>query len=428
MTYGDVAGELRTSMTWLLQRHDTTNLIGRNREELRIAGEAMLRYRTAVITWCLQAVAAASPSTDLERTTSLWRNPGEELRYRLQRAVSAGPHEPALADLLQARHTSQYVAVWQSAARAAVIGEREVASAISWAHRPAEQNDVAIKDASDIVRAVSVLEGRYANIPGWQKLPHPQPLVRAADLISIEVARRPRDFSVDQLGWRPTPGVIQGPALPGIAGVTQAQHNVAAELGHFPSALNLRRVLLSQTHLSRQVARIAEAAESSLAPDFRDRAALYADLTRAGRNLGGLIGGGARAAIESGNAADLASRTGASDASSAALLRRLHHLCTRVDVRVAGAIERGFAENLYFVSTELPRLADRPRAGTRPLHQEWIPVDSPRQAPILHLARSGLQPPPAAPASHGGQGQESRLAYEAVVEQQQRRNVHATRR
>lgn len=61
---------------------------------------------------------------------------------------------------------------------------------------------------------------------------------------SSQVSRS--NHAIDALGWRPSPGVIEGPGLPGLAGVVQAQHNVAVDLQHFPSATNLRSLLVSQ--------------------------------------------------------------------------------------------------------------------------------------------------------------------------------------
>jgi hypothetical protein len=49
-------------------------------------------------------------------------------------------------------------------------------------------------------------------------------------------AEKPLDFSIDARGWRPTPIIITGPSLPGVAGAIQAQHNVLVDLGHFPNA------------------------------------------------------------------------------------------------------------------------------------------------------------------------------------------------
>ena len=42
-------------------------------------GQIIQRYRQATLTWCLQAVTAATPKTDLTQTRARWRTPVEDL-------------------------------------------------------------------------------------------------------------------------------------------------------------------------------------------------------------------------------------------------------------------------------------------------------------------------------------------------------------
>jgi hypothetical protein len=187
---------------------------------------------------------------------------------------------------------------WQDAARLAVAGEREIAS-IQWAHVEPGQTRVMVKDTADLVRGLVTLDIRYSVVPGWRFLEQKGRLMTAATAASGMVAAGDLNVSIDGFGWRPGLGAIEGSALPGLAGVVQAQHNVVVDLARFPSAMNLRQVLIAQAQLSQGAARLAAAVDPSLGREFQDRAVVYRDLARASRTLGGELGAGTRAALES---------------------------------------------------------------------------------------------------------------------------------
>jgi hypothetical protein len=166
------------------------------------------------------------------------------------------------------------------------------------------------------------------------------------------------------------------------------------ELGRFPNALNLRRVLLSQAQVSREAARHADAAALHLTERFSGRAELYRDLLKASRDIGGCVGGGGQAAVESQNAAARlqGAHIGTAGGSS---LSELDRLMTSADARIGVTIEHGFAEKLYFVSVRFPRLADHPVGGVFPTRERWMPVTSETQTDLLPLARQNLGHPTA---------------------------------
>jgi hypothetical protein len=99
-----------------------------------------------------------------------------------------------------------------------------------------------------------------------RRLKEPTRLGRAAEETSFLVVHDGRDLSVDVRGWRPAAGVIEGPALPGLAGAVQAQHNLLATLGRCPNVMNLRRLLHSQAGVSHKAAKHA----ATIAPDLFD--------------------------------------------------------------------------------------------------------------------------------------------------------------
>ena len=216
MTYGDSSREMRESMGWLLGRRRILQQLGGTGShtmkpwstvvERERMGEIIQRYRLATLTWCLQAVTAATPKTDLTQTHARWRTPVEDLRYRLGEAVTAVGHGEPLSDLLASPHHNQLMDTWQRIARAATVEERDFSAGVNLGDLTPEQARTVLKDAADLTRALVILDPRYANVPGWQHLKEPTRLGRAADETSFMVDHQGRDLTVDDRGWRPQPG------------------------------------------------------------------------------------------------------------------------------------------------------------------------------------------------------------------------------
>ncbi len=429
MTYGENSQELRDSMAWLLGRHRILQQLGgpgqntgqawTDDTERERMGQIIQRYRLATLTWCLQAVTAVTPKIDLSDTSHLTQDPVQQLRYRLRDAVTTVGHGERLIDLLATRHSNQLMGAWQRTARAAALGEHDFTDGVNFGHLTSEQSRTVLKDAADLTRALVILDRRYDNVPGWQHLKEATRLGRAAAVTSALADYDGRDLSVDARGWRPLPGIIEGPALPGVAGAAQAQHNMLVHLSRIPNALNLRRVLHSQALASHEAAKHAAAVAPDLVDRFTARAELYRELVRASRDVGGLIGGGGYAVVESQNAALRLQRTPTTDASveAAGSLRELARRFTRTDSRIRATIEHGFHEKLYFVPVNDSRLMDEHVTGVYPADQRWLPVTSPAQSPLIGITRDRLRPPVAIPVVTP-EAQQHRTAYEAVVAQE----------
>ncbi|GAB2731669.1 hypothetical protein [Nocardioides pakistanensis] len=423
MTYGDVASRLRETMTWLLERHRITQQLGgpgsfripvTTTEADRLAmGEEIQHYRAAVLTYCLEAVRAATPTADLDGKDRL-RDPAVALRYQLELARSGTPADAQLSSLMRQRSRFELVSHWQDAARIAIEGEREIAAVrhqpLSW-----EQQAQLLKDAADLTRGLVVLDIRYKNVPGWRFLEQKRRVLTAATAVSEGLRASDLDASVDHLGWRPTPGIIEGPALPGLAGVLQAQHNASVDLSHFPSAFHLRHVLVAQADLSQQSARLAVSVGSSTTASFQERAALYRELVVASRPLGGQLGAGQVAAVESANAARRMASGPADGEDVERALAKLMHLSGRVDVKIAAAVEHGFRENLYFVAIKLPTLGRPGPDGIVRAAQKHIPVHEPAQSILLELSRERLRPAVAITHTSAGDGRTPRAVFEATI-------------
>ena len=263
-------------------------------------GEIIQRYRLATLTWCLQAVTATTPKTESSPAS---QRPAEKLRSHLASEIEAiGPGE-RLLDLLAVHHDNHLLDAWQSLARAAALGEHDFGAGVNLGGLAPEQANAVLKDAADVTRGLVVLDRRYGNVPGWMHLRQPARLDRAAEATSLLAAGQSGlDPASPSEAGALLPGGSKDRPLPGIAGAVQAQHNMLVELGRFPNALNLRRVLLSQAQASHEAARHAKAAAPDLVERFSERVRLYRDLVAASRDVGGLVGGGGQAVVDSQNA------------------------------------------------------------------------------------------------------------------------------
>lgn len=232
MTYGDIAAQLRDQLTWLLERRRIGQRLGgpgsfrmpatTTEAERATLGEEIQRCRDAVLTYCLEAVRAATPTANLDGNQRR-RDVVGRLRHQLEETYAGVPFGEPRSSMLERLSRFELVARWQHAARLASQGEREIA-ALQCASLSREQQRVVLKDSADLVRGLVVLDSRYRGIPGWSHVAHRDRLLSAADVAASHLAARKLDLSVDHLGWHPDPGAIEGPALPGIAAVLQAQH------------------------------------------------------------------------------------------------------------------------------------------------------------------------------------------------------------
>jgi hypothetical protein len=329
-------------------------------------------------------------------------------------ALPAAEPGGRLIELLAVHHDNQLLDTWQRLARAAAIGEHDFGAGVNIASLTFEQANTVLMDVAGVTRGLVLLDRRYSNVPGWAHLKQPAHLSGAAEATAILARDSGLDATVDARGWRPPAGRIDGPALPGFAGAVQAQHNLLVELGRFPNALNLRRVLHSQAQVSREAAKHAATTAPDLVERFRSRAMLYKELVRVSRDVGGLIGGGAQAVVESQNAASRLHRAHVPPASAREPIHDLHRLMMRTDARIAGTVERGCNENLYFTLVSYPRLMDQHVNGLHPARQRWTPVTSHVQTPLLGLVREHLRPPPV-PARVPPESHKGRAAIEAVA-------------
>ncbi|MGK2876721.1 MAG: hypothetical protein ACSLEW_13970 [Nocardioides sp.] len=397
MTYGDNVSDLRQAMTALLERHRIRLALGgangathpnqTTEAQKQAMGFQIQQYRCVVLAWCATAVDGVAPKFTQGRQEFALRSPAVQLQRRITDTVGAiGCGLPSMESVARPAENA-LVETWRKAARACILTDPDM-GAVTHTRLDAAQSRAVLKDAADFIRGLIVLDRRYANVPGWEHLANPRSLDVAAQSVVDYAGREGCDFSIDAHGQRHTPAVITGQALPAIAGVIQAQHNLLVDLtGVPPTGMNMRRILSSQTGLSHELVRHAASGAPELAETFQQRADVYRDLAIASRNFGGLIGNGGPAAAESANAYDRARSADTCTPTDAPALHELSHLAQGIDTRIATTIELGFADRIYFVSVAQP--------GTLGLHQgghRWVPATTTTDKTVLPIVRERLRP------------------------------------
>jgi hypothetical protein len=423
--YGENTRLLRDSLRELLTHHRIQQRIGgaglhtvpetTTVAERREIGEQIARYRHAVLVWCHQAMRAANPRINLGGTSARTRGPAAELRYRLHAAINADPTGVPTVDELTTDQRFELVDLWRQAAGACALGEHDFDAGVGDGRLSEAQCMTVIHDAAEITRALVGLDRRYSNIPGWQQLKDPRRLGRAAEVCAAYSGYEDPDYSVDRRGWKPPDQLIEGPGLPGITGVLQAQHNLLLHLTKFPDAKSLRVVMDSQRVVSLEAARRLGDDDTALAARWERRSEIYGRLVHATRDVGGMFGNGGPAAGQGAVAAVRIQKLSPDGLRDAQQVRRLERISAGIDERVCGAVEHGIRERHYFQRVLVPGLNNYDGELVRVNRPKWLPVTGPVQTELLAIVRNDLRPTPIQRKAPKGAAQ-NRLDFEAAID------------
>ncbi|MPZ93898.1 MAG: hypothetical protein GEU96_03075 [Propionibacteriales bacterium] len=334
---------------------------------------------------------------NLTVTSTRTRGPAEELRHRLDVAVEHSPGLPAL-DELTTEQPFAMVDSWRQVARAATFGEHDFDAGLGYGRISQIQCMTLLKDASEVARGLVGLDRRYANIPGWQSLKDAGWLGRAAEVCSTFAGYDGPDYTIDLRGWQPRRTLVEGPGLPGLTGVVQAQHNLLVHLEEFPDARSLRLVLDSQ----RIVSRDATALDPTAAADWARRASTYLRLIHATHDIGGMVGNGSPAAGEAALAACRMERFtravhAGTDTAVPGALRHLARLGREIDERITQVIRQGARERIYFARVPFPRVDKDAAALVKSTRQRYVPMTADVCQELLDLVSNDLRPNAEAP-------------------------------
>lgn len=422
--YGENSGQLRDALTTLLRQHRIQQRLGgpgshtipetTTAEEREALGGLIACYRHGVLVWCRDAARAANPRIDLHETTTRSRGPAEELRYRIDDALTASTAGlPTLTDLT-AHQDFEMVESWRAAAKAAALGEHDFTAGVGYGRLDERECMAVLQDAADVTRALVALDHRYDNIPGWGHLKNPGRLGRAAEVCVAYARYDEPSYSVDSRGWRPPAGLLHGPASSRLAAVVQAEHNLLVQLARFPKAHTMRLVLDSQRVLSEEAAKHIGSAEPTLARGWARRGRIYTALVQQTRDLRGLAGVGGPIAAQASVVATRVPKLWDTAPGDLAELRKLDRLFGRVDNRVADIIDHGVMERLYFLRVKTTRLDTRAEGLVRQPHTRHVPLNSAFHPELLETVRNQLRPNPGPPRAPDGAAQR-RAEFEAAI-------------
>ena len=405
MTYGESAGSIRRELAMLLRQHRIQQRVGgpgshtipvtTTAEERAEIGWLIQRYRMSILKWCEQAVTAASPKLELSSDSRRrLATPDVQLLRYLGRTIDGSTASTASTNELTTKHNFPLVESWRFAAKAATLGEHDFAGDLARGNLDVNQSLTIVKDAAEVVRALVVLDRRYANIPSWEPLRGSQMLERVARTCAFISAE---DYSVDRKGWRPPARTLDGPARPGIAGVIQAEHNLLVHLRSFPNALNFKRVADSQRLISTLAANRFHTEAPELARSWAQRGRTYAKIQDRARNVGGLVGSGGNAAAQAANAVTRLRNLPDEAHVSKRALRDLNSLFTAVDQQMSSIFERGVNERFYFARTSVPRIVENDGQVIHRVRERFMPITAVTQTELVQLIREDLRPPPSQP-------------------------------
>jgi hypothetical protein len=394
--YGESGAALRREMTELLRMHRVQRRFGATDQ---VAGQVVLvrQYRENVLAWCGNALQLAIP---MSFTNLPPRNPNpfepsgnrsaaRDLARALARARGSSTVTPAALEQLTSRHENTLVEHWRHVARAAALAEGDL-DQMGRQNVTTSQAAGVVSDVSAITQALVVLDRRYHRVPGWEHLEQGASLGWAALAAALDVDLTVPDHSLDTAGWQPRVRPMRGRVPAGLLGVLQAEHNVLAGLSHVPHALRLRLVVDSQRVLSARLAPLARRTEPTQGQFWDERAGAYAEIQRQLRDIGGIRGGGERAATE---AANIVARLKAIDASTVIEPRTLagfRMLAERIDERIAAVVEDGFERGDFVERVTLPRLDATSGNLVHPVRARYRPVLDADELPLVQTVRQRL--------------------------------------
>lgn len=422
--YGQNTDVLRESLRELLTFHRIQHRIGgagapsvpvtTTAEDRRLIGEQIARYRHSVLTWCHQGLYASNPHIDPKQLTRRTRGPVDELHYRLGHTLARDHAALPTLEELTTTQPFRLVELWRQAARASALGEHDFTAGVGHGRLSKAQALTLVHDIAEITEALTALDRRYDGVPGWQHLTNKTRLARAAQACATYARYSDPSYSIDHHGWDAPAQLIDGPGLPGIAGVVQAQHNLLIHLRAIPNAHSLRVILDSQRCLSHEAATRLTDPDPNRAAAWAHRGHVYGSLVRQTRDIGGNLGTGGLAAGQGSIAAGRMRKLPHDALLDPTQTRHLERISAGIDQRVADALRYGITQRLYLQRANVLGLHDRDGTLEHVIRKRFIPMTGPLKGTLIDLARNQLRPEPARHLPRPGAA-ESRIDFHAAL-------------
>jgi hypothetical protein len=411
--YGETGDLMRTELAALLRQHRILHRLGDHSPTAtdavphqETAGSVIQQYRQTILSWCAEAVMAAKPlvfSATLPAPADPFKTANEpgtavsELARALHLARDASTSPRATTALLTTASPNEVVEHWRQAARAAALAEHDTNGAAG-TRLTSPQAQALVGDVAAITQALVVLDQRYLNIPGWERLAEPGRIGWAALATALDVSLGQPDYSIDNTGWRPRTHELRISPQKGILGVLQAEHDLLVRLKSFPTAMNLRLIVDSQQRLSRRLALMVERTDAGRAETWRTRAASYSLLKQHLRNVGGRIGKGGPAVAEASNAVSRLRALPADTIVEPRVAAGFQTLFDGIDQRIAEIVDTGIDRGAYLQRVQVPRLVTDAGQLVSPVRERFIPLDRTTGRDLLRATRRLV--PPTEPMRH----------------------------
>lgn len=415
--YGENTALMREALGALMQlSRDSRGVDDLPTDAIQLIGS----FRHSMTVWCQQAVRASNPDAELGGKTPRTRGPAEELRVRLTETRASYSAPLPTVEQLATPHPNYVVDLWRQAAKGAALGEHDFPARLTYGHLSDDQAMTVLKDAAEITRALTGLDRRStAAVRGWEPIAEADLLGRAAVVCAAHAGYSEPDYSVDRRGWRPPVRLADGPTLPGLGGVLQAENNLLVRLSYQPDGYGLRLILDSQRVVSHHAADLAHAVPSGddLGVKWAQRADTYTLLIDQTRNLRGLVGHGVAAAHGALAAARVQNLNHSIPVEPRAL-RHLDTLFTHIDRRISETIIAGADDRSYLMRIGIPRIDLSAGGAVKQQRSRHIPLDVPPGALVLDTAKKRLMPESSEPHAPTGAAR-SRASFAQSIEPSQ---------
>lgn len=423
--YGENGDRMRTELASLLRQHRVQHRLdssGSQRSAEREAvGLLILRYRHTVLAWCAQAVMAAKPlvfSSSLPAPANPFRASNEagaavsELARALHVARDASTAGHAALELLSSPSDNAVVEHWRGAPSAATLAEHDT-NGLAGVTLTAAQAEALVGDVAAVTQALVILDHRYSNTPGWEKLADRGRLGWAALATALDVSLGQPDYSVGQAGWRPRTKVLRGPVRPGVLGGLQAEHNLLVHLRSFPNATNLRLIIDSQRQISNSLAPLAERINGEFAARWAARGTTYAVMQQQLRNVGGRLGHGGPAVGEAANTTARLRALKPDTIIEPRVLAGFQTLFDRIDNRIADIVEDGIDRGAFVERITVPTVRTDAKRLIFPAEEKFVPVTPASDLEVIRTVREVLRPTP--PGADPGRPGRSRAELHTAI-------------
>lgn len=414
--YGETGDLMRTELAALLRQHRILHRLSEHSPTARspvpdreAAGVVIQQYRQTILSWCAEAVMAAKPlvfSATLPAPANPFKTSSEpgtavgELARALHLARDASTAPRATTAMLATSSPNEVVEHWRQAARAAALAEHDTNGAAG-ARLTSPQAQALVGDVAAVTQALVVLDQRYLNIPGWERLAEPGRLGWAALATALDVSLGQPDYSIDDTGWRPRTHELRIGPQKGILGVLQAEHDLLVRLKSFPTAMNLRLIVDSQQRLSRRLSPMVERTDAGRSETWRARAASYSRLKQHLRNVGGRIGKGGPAVAEALNAVTRLRVLPADTIIEPRVAAGFQTLFDGIDQRIVEIVDTGIDRGAYLQRLQVPRLVTDAGQLVSPVRERFVPVDRGANRELADAVRGLIPRVPNEPVASG---------------------------